>query len=305
MNTIKIISSTSKVVGCCELKFKRCNKKPNKIDPSDERYYFERFVDFMQRHIDCQNHTPPVYYFGTINEEPPSEKDSEKSKQNIEEYIINIINSDFGGIELYSVFNKVEIVSIFVNIKRELQEYIDKNQIEQNKSPYQHGDKKVIPYISNSYGYKYCIAFGKILRKYLSTDGQEWIDKTLKYLQNYMENGVYDEKWMPGIYNLDFYREHLFKNPKLFYKDIELDNEKFQAFAFATHPVAYMMGGLGKLVIKKRFTDLILILLTPNFIEWKSSGTRKQAIITTESLLKELILGLRNKIVKFIHTLLS
>lgn len=305
MNAIKITSPTSKVEGSCELKYKRCNKRPNSIGPSDEQYYFERFIDFMQRHIDCHDHTPPVYYFGTISEQPPSENDSEMAKQNIEEYIINIIKSDWGAIKLYSILNKIEIITIFVNIKKELQACINTNQMEQNKSPYQHGNKKVIPYISNSYGYKYCIAFGKILRKYLSTDGQQWIDKTLEYLQNYMEEGVCDGAWIPTKYNTSFAKQYLSVNPTDFYKDIELDNKKFQIFAFATHPEAYLMGGLSTLVKKKHFTDLLLILITPNFIEWKSSETRKQALITSESIFKELIDELRNKMMRIIHSLID
>ena len=120
-----------------------------------------------------------------------------------------------------------------------------------------------------------------------------------------MEEGVCDGAWIPTKYNTSFAKQYLSVNPTDFYKDIELDNKKFQIFAFATHPEAYLMGGLSTLVKKKHFTDLLLILITPNFIEWKSSETRKQALITSESIFKELIDELRNKMMRIIHSLID
>lgn len=67
---------------------------------------------------------------------------------------------------------------------------------------------------------------------------------------------------------------------KKYYTDIELDNDRFQEFAFATHPDAYNPKEMKKLPVD----DLIKILTTPDFKEWLGADTWKQALIMARNL---------------------
>ncbi len=65
-----------------------------------------------------------------------------------------------------------------------------------------------MPDVSTSYGYKYCVAFGQLLKGKLSPQGNAWIDKTLLNLQTYMEKGVVDNSWKPQIGD-DFIKKYV------------------------------------------------------------------------------------------------
>lgn len=65
---------------------------------------------------------------------------------------------------------------------------------------------------------------------------------------------------------------------KQYYTNIELDNNRFQEFAFATHPDAYNPMKMQKFPLE----DLIRFALTPDLKEWFGEGwwmTLKQAIL--------------------------
>ena len=65
-----------------------------------------------------------------------------------------------------------------------------------------------------------------------------------------------------------------------FYTNIELDNERFSEFAFATHPDAYDPIEMKTLTA----LDLWKILLTPDISEWFDASTRTQALIMAMNL---------------------
>jgi len=235
----------------------------NRIPPScpqrgDEEYYVWRFNNFMERHVDCA-HEPPVYYYGLL-------ENSEILDQKIKE----------------------EEANPHLNSKQYILGFdLDKEILKKQKKvkEYKKNDRAVKPNISKSYGYKYCFAFGKFLSLKLSAKGQQWVKKTLDYLQKYMEAGVVNLKWeskenpMFNINN-DLNRKD---GKKFFYTDIELNNARFRTFAFATHSDAYINAGITDLSIK----DLILITATPDFAEWSDSETQLQAIIVAKKFLEK------------------
>jgi hypothetical protein len=90
-----------------------------------------------------------------------------------------------------------------------------------------------------SYGDKYCQKFSQLGAKDLSPEGLKWRDRTLKNLQNAME-----QKRM--------------EDPEGFAK-LERDPAAFKSFAYGTHPDAYIQGGLFKLPAQ----DLLKIAQTP------------------------------------------
>lgn len=306
MGTIKITSPLQKVKGTCNLIYQTCNMEPNQIQVSDEEYYKNRFLDFMNRHMYCQNHNPPEYYYGTINTVLPSEKDLESSKIDIDKTVLYWINklNPIGFIKI----NQTSIDDIILTAKKvkiELEEYIDQEQKKENTNWLWHANQKVIPYLSYSYGYKYCVAFGKILRQYMSGEGKLWVDNTLLCLQKYMESGLIYKNWLPETASQADFKKNINGNLFSFYKDIELDNKRFKEFAFATHPDAYLEGGLSDLLYKWKFKDLVLIMLTPDFIEWLDSSTRKQAMVTIKSLLGGLLKKQKDFFIKYLDSLFN
>src|SRR5262245_34955064 len=76
------------------------------------------------------------------------------------------------------------------------------------------------------YGLKYYERVHE-LRESLSDAGQRWVDRTARLLQELIEDAV-------G------------KSPQAF-DALERDHEAFQHFAYATHPEAYLQGGLAEL----------------------------------------------------------
>lgn len=198
-------------------------------------YYFNRFDNFMQRHADCK-HTPPDYYYGVL-----IDKTEEIDEDDLKELI--------GNKEL-PIYNRTN------------------------------GTKKPDP--TQSYGHKYCTKFTN-LRPELTSAGQIWLDKTLKNLQKFMEMGVVKQKYI-SEYNKNFNIKNGLKSEDgvidknrttEFYTNIELENDKFRSFAFATHPDAYdpnVMQGLPA-------QDLFKILCTPEWKEWLHTDTWEQAWI--------------------------
>lgn len=231
-------------------------------------FYKFRYEDFIRRHSLC-NHMPPVYYFGEVRE--------------ISEYD-------------------------FINTAKEwltpsLTEEMDKmviSEVKKNGILY-----KPVP--ATSYGYKYCVRFSKVLMPTLTQRGQQWLVKARYKLQKYMEQGVinksyraeydvitldilednFNDNFEPSIfekiscwYNEKKMDEIRAKKMEKYYTDIELDNDRFQEFAFATHPDAYNPKEMKKLPAD----DLIKILTTPDLKEWLGADTWKQALIMARNL---------------------
>lgn len=231
-------------------------------------FYKFRYEDFMRRHSLC-NHMPPVYYFGEMHE--INEHDHENS---VNDWLTKSLTEEMDKI----------IIS----------------EVKKNGSSY-----KPVP--ATSYGYKYCVRFSKVLMPTLTLRGQRWLKDARFKLQEYMEKGVicksykaeydvitfdilednFNDNFEPSFFEkLDY----LFNNKKLdeirekkmekYYTDIELDNDRFQEFAFATHPDAYNPKEMKKLPAD----DLIKIMSTPDAKEWLGRDTWKQALIMARNL---------------------
>ncbi|MCC6998798.1 MAG: DUF4157 domain-containing protein [Deltaproteobacteria bacterium] len=91
-----------------------------------------------------------------------------------------------------------------------------------------------------SYGDKYARRFTTVLRPTLSPGGQLWVDRTFVLLQQAIES-------------------RLTADPMAF-DALERDGASFRAFAYGTHPRAYLDGGLHTLPV----TDLMRIATTPD-----------------------------------------
>lgn len=137
---------------------------------------------------------------------------------------------------------------------------------------------KGTPIVRESYGYKYCVAFSNDLMPRLSKNGQEWLKQARKYLQEYMDKGLTTGTYK-SKYNESFNKKVQVKT----LKDVELDENWFQEFAFATHPDAYLDAGL----LKISMMDKMEVTRTPDFKEWASIATWEQAMyVAKEQLLK-------------------
>lgn len=91
-----------------------------------------------------------------------------------------------------------------------------------------------------NYGDKYAHRFAALTDRDLSSEGLAWRDRTLKSLQEAIE-------------------ERRRTDPEGF-AELERDPEKFKAFAYATHPDAYVNSGLFDLSVQ----DLTAIAMTPD-----------------------------------------
>lgn len=129
-----------------------------------------------------------------------------------------------------------------------------------------------------NYGFKYCSRFKRETYDKLSSGGKKWLNRTLKLLQNFMEQGVVKKNWIAKI-NTKF-NEKLGGDPSKFYTGIECRNGDFRAFAFATHPDAYDPTAMQTLPC----SDLILIANTPDLKEWLSWDTWQQAGYVAENM---------------------
>ncbi|MFS4472015.1 hypothetical protein [Chryseobacterium sp. T20] len=233
-------------------------------------FYRFRYDDFMRRHKHC-GHTPPVYYFGEMRE-----LSFWSAIDDIKEWWTP------------SLTEEMKQVSISVN------------EVEKQGNKY-----KPVP--SSSYGFKYCTRFSRILMPKLTSRGKAWLTEARYKLQEYMEKGVIDKNYIatydtvlpeglednfndhfkPTLFERIQYRndprklEEIKKNNiEKYYSDIEIDNERFQEFAFATHPDAYDP-------LKMRYLpadDLLKVMSTPDMKEWLGAATWKQALIMARNL---------------------
>ncbi|BCG02843.1 hypothetical protein PPGU19_074110 (plasmid) [Paraburkholderia sp. PGU19] len=123
-----------------------------------------------------------------------------------------------------------------------------------------------------SYGYYYCSSYGAKLKPTLSKAGRDWLDNARWYLQIHMEKGlalnmtgdvikVSSAKPGNGSFRMGVKQYGL-----------ELDNETFKSFAFKTHPLAYLDGGLAHLQIG----DMAKIMGGPALEEWGDRRTYEQ-----------------------------
>jgi len=136
-----------------------------------------------------------------------------------------------------------------------------------------------------SYGYYYCSTYGAKLYPRLSPQGQEWLKNARWYLQKNMEKGLMQNMTgetirlssaKPG--NGSFFMTV----PQY---GLEVDDDIFKAFAFKTHPMAYLDGGLADLPV----FDLMKITAQPNLQEWGDARTWEQAMDSATVVLPNMI----------------
>jgi len=138
-----------------------------------------------------------------------------------------------------------------------------------------------------SYGYYYCSTYGAKLYPRLSLQGQAWLNSARWYLQKNMERGLMKNmsgdlitmsSVKPGNGDLSM------SVPRY---ELELDDDTFKSFAFKTHPMAYLDGGLADLPI----SDLMKIAAQPSIEEWGDRRTWEQAIDSGKVVLPQMIDG--------------
>ncbi|MCX8531394.1 hypothetical protein [Chryseobacterium luquanense] len=218
-------------------------------------FYQYRYNDFMRRHEKC-GHVPPDYYYG------PMIKINEDTEKFYDYYALNNEMKNPVGMTV-------------ARIKTEDRLGVDGK-----------------PLVGYSYGFKYCVRFTHVLNPKLSDQGKNWLTKARFDLQKLMEIGlikyqyeaIYDKitESMESTFNKNFEptteeviaagnggKEKAKESKKeKYYKNIELFNQRFQEFAFATHPDVYNPKAMSELPLK----DLALISLSPDFKEWMGEG---------------------------------
>ncbi|OLL27374.1 hypothetical protein BTH42_33285 [Burkholderia sp. SRS-W-2-2016] len=134
------------------------------------------------------------------------------------------------------------------------------------------GHKPPVYYVS--YGYFYCSNYGAKLKPTLSPAGKEWLDNARFFLQWYMERGL-EQNMLGDKIEIASKRpgNGSVKLPVPQYR-LELDNKQFKDFAFKTHPLAYLDGGLADL----QFPDLKEIMGGPALEEWADWDTYQQVV---------------------------
>ena len=248
-----------------------CRKKsPTPISPvpGTPDYYRNRYLDFLERHGSC-GHIPPDYYMG-----PMFILDTKEHKNYYEKYILT------SKLKKYGVSHK-------------------------ELPPITKKGKEVKPFLADSYGFKYCIYFTLLERTPIRKEVKDWIKEVRLNLQKFMEQGLikknyiakYDSSKIAEFFHIQKKYNDNFKsisnnNSKGkkdketgveigdFYTNIELDNDRFREFAFATHPQAYMPDKMSEF----SFRELAQIGLTPDFKEWEDPATWRQAFITGENI---------------------
>jgi|GEM_PF-1327306 len=248
-----------------------CKKKsptPFSPVPGTTNYYRNRYLDFLERHTFC-DHIPPDYYMG-----PMFILDTKERRDYYEKYAVT------SQLREYGVSHK-------------------------ELSPITKRGKEVKPFLGDSYGFKYCAYFSLLEKGKLRNIVRDWINDVRLNLQNLMEQGLiqkdYEAKYDTSLiaellglqnkYNNNFEPTDIEKQKvgydkakkakmEEFYTNIELRNERFREFAFATHPEAYMP----KVMSEFTFGDLSIIGMTPDFKEWKDEATWRQAFITGENM---------------------
>lgn len=225
-------------------------------------YYTWRFTNFMERHPECM-HVPPVYYYGPLIEMGKLTRS--------EELFINM-----------STFPTHLAFTGQTDGMKAVEAARKKKLDEDSKSPlkYKRGNKTLIPDFDSSYGFKYCTRFTNELMPALTPGGQQWLKKAKLDLQKFMEQGVVNKYYVSALSKDYNTRSGFYKAGKLdaeavktFYTNIELNNVRFQSFAFASHPDAYDPLAMSKLPVH----DLIRIMLTPDMKEWLGKETWEQA----------------------------
>ncbi|MGN6315394.1 hypothetical protein [Trinickia sp.] len=125
-----------------------------------------------------------------------------------------------------------------------------------------------------SYGYYYCSTYGAKLYPKLGPQGQAWLRNARKLLQANMEDGLC-QNMLGDVIQINSLKpgngSFTMTVPQY---DLELVDERFKTFAFKTHPMAYLDGGLADLPL----SDLIKITAQPNIQEWGDTRTWGQAI---------------------------
>ncbi|AXK66435.1 MULTISPECIES: hypothetical protein [Burkholderia] len=126
-----------------------------------------------------------------------------------------------------------------------------------------------------SYGYYYCSDYGQNLYPTLTAKGKKWLENARWWLQRYIEIGLQQNMQgdqiafnsaKPGNGNLSMQVER-------YELEVDQNGETFKTFAFVTHPLAYLDGGLAGLPVQ----DLVKIGRRPNMQEWGDGRTIKQA----------------------------
>ncbi|WP_322048916.1 hypothetical protein [Paraburkholderia sp. J67] len=125
-----------------------------------------------------------------------------------------------------------------------------------------------------SYGYYYCSNYGAKLYPKLSPKGQAWLKSARFFLQSNMEDGLSQNMRGNAIRQSSRKPGNGSFNMSVAQFMLELNEETFKTFAFKTHPLAYLDGGLADLGP----VDMARIAMQPNIQEWADSRTWGQAV---------------------------
>jgi len=127
-----------------------------------------------------------------------------------------------------------------------------------------------------SYGYYYCSDYGANLYPHLTERGQAWLRNARWWLQKYIELGLQQNMKRGKISLVGLKQEYgdCQMTVPQFELEVENNGETFKTFAFKTHPLAYLNGGLANLPVR----DLVKIGMRPNLQEWGDGRTRDQAV---------------------------
>ena len=243
---------------------KECKYIPPPIPQGTCSYYESRFTNFMKRHSDCQ-HEPPVYYYGPLSEMGEISA-MEKLKIRLSTLPIHL-----------AVIGQTDG-------QRAVKDAEEERMKKDMNSPYKYErkEKTLVPRPEESYGYKYCELFTNELMPKLTIDGKNWLKQVKLDLQKLMEKGVVSLNYVSELikdYNIinGFIKKGQSESEsekiiEKFYTNIELNNTRFQSFAFATHPDAYNPKKMSELPAH----DLIRIMFTPDFKEFSKPETWDQ-----------------------------
>lgn len=136
-----------------------------------------------------------------------------------------------------------------------------------------------------SYGYYYCSTYGAKLYPRLSPQGQAWLRNARKLLQTNLEDGLRQNMIGEQIQMSSVKPGNGSLGMTVPQYTLELDDDTFKAFAFKTHPMAYLDGGLADLPI----SDLMKITAQPNIQEWGDIRTWEQAVDSGKVVLPNMI----------------
>jgi hypothetical protein len=138
-----------------------------------------------------------------------------------------------------------------------------------------------------SYGYYYCSTYGAKLSPRLSPKGQAWLRSARWYLQANMEDGL-DQNMLRSTIEITSAKKGNGSFSMVVRQyELEFDDDTFKSFAFKTHPLAYLDGGLADLPI----SDLAKIAMQPNIEEWGDVRTWEQAVHTGKVVLPKMVDG--------------